>query len=257
MEKLETNALSMLLFHSLDNQASPISFSPQLFREVLKELYNCGYRTLSLAEVSKSLYQQTSFSPTDFVITFDDGYQSVYKEAFPVLQEFGFSATVFITVGEKRPTNLSTQLPIMEARPMLSWQQIQEMHRWGITIGSHTLTHRDLTNLSLAQKEVEIVQSQKIIEDLLSSPVNYFAYPYGYYDQLSYKLVQQHYQGACSAQLGQVTLSSDLYTLERVETAYFRTKRLGSLMLSPLFPWYLQARRLPRAFGQLLRRRRV
>jgi peptidoglycan/xylan/chitin deacetylase (PgdA/CDA1 family) len=239
-------SISILGFHSLDDRQSAISFSPLLFRQAMERLHKSGYRTLGLEEVIGYLRRQEPFPDSAFVITFDDGYQSVYQEAFPVLQEFGFTATIFITVGEES----SDRLPGMEGRTMLSWQEVEEMHRLGITIGSHTLTHPDLTSVSLNRIETELQRSKRMIEDRLSVPVTCFAYPYGYYDRPGREIVRRHYDCACSSQLGRVKMSSDLYALERVETYYLRTHRLFELMLSPLFPFYLQARRLPRAIRQ-------
>src|SRR6185369_12201310 len=156
-------SISILGFHSLDDRRSAISFSPMLFRQAMARLYKRGYRTLSLPETIEYMRRKKPFPASAFVITFDDGYQSVYKEAFPVLQEFGFSATVFITVGE----DSSERLFSLEGRTMLSWQEVEEMHRHGIAIGSHTLTHPDLTRLPLNRIETEIERSKRIIEERL------------------------------------------------------------------------------------------
>lgn len=176
------NSLPMLTFHALDDRPSVISFSPRVFRRGIAKLHENGYQTLSLLEAVDCLCRGASFPDRSFAITFDDGYQSVYDEAFPVLQRYGMSATVFLTVGEKRTAGSSRRFPSLEGRSMLNWGEIREMDRWGIDFGAHTLTHPNLTRLPLDAVKAEVCDSREIIEDALSAPVTSFAYPYGCYD---------------------------------------------------------------------------
>lgn len=245
-----TSSLPVLTFHALDSLPSVISFSPRVFRRGIARLYESGYKAIGLLEAVDCLRQGRPFPDYSFVITFDDGYQTVYDEAFPILQEYGMTATVFLTVGEKGISKPADRLPSTEGRSMLSWREIQEMQRWGITFGAHTLTHPDLTRLPYHRVEAEVCNSKVIIEGILSAPVACFAYPYGRYDNQSCEIVRQHFTCACSDKLGLVTGSSDLYALERVDGYYLRTDRLFDVMLTKLFPWYIRARSIPR----LLRR---
>jgi peptidoglycan/xylan/chitin deacetylase (PgdA/CDA1 family) len=129
---------------------------------------------------------------------------------------------------------------------MLSWGEIREMRRSGIEFGAHTLTHPDLTRLSVKLAESEICDSKAIIEDALSTPSASFAYPYGPYDIRCREIVSPHFVCACSAQLGLVHASTDLYAVVRVDAYYLRTENLFSLMSSALFPLYIKARSIPR-----------
>lgn len=135
---------------------------------------------------------------------------------------------------------------------MLSWHEIREMDRGGITFGVHTLTHPDLTRLPFSRIEAEVCESKAIIEDALSAPVTCFAYPYGRYDDRSYKLVQRHFTCACSDTLGLITAGSDLYALERVDAYYLRTDRLFGMMLTGLFSWYIRACNIPRSIRRAI-----
>ena len=153
--------LPILTFHALDDQSSVISFSPELFRSGIAKLYEKGYRTVSLLEAANCLGRGKPFPDRSFVITFDDGYESIYKEAFPVLQYYGLSATVFLTVGEKEVTNPAYRLPSLNGRSMLNWPEIQEMTRGGIIFGAHTLNHPDLTRIPRERMEAEIRDSKK------------------------------------------------------------------------------------------------
>jgi peptidoglycan/xylan/chitin deacetylase (PgdA/CDA1 family) len=240
------SALPILTFHALDDQPSVTSFSPRLFRRGMARLHENGYRTLSLLEAVDCLRHGRLFPDRSFVITFDDGYQSVYDAALPVLGGHGMCATVFLTVGKTGAAESANRLPSLGGRSMLNWDEIKEMRNFGFSFGAHTLTHPDLTRLSVDRVEAEICRSKTIIEDAVGLPVACFAYPYGRYDQRSRDIVQQHFVCACSDKLGLTTRDSDLYALERVDAYYLRTDRLFDLMLTKMFPWYIAARSVPR-----------
>lgn len=248
-----TTSLPILTFHALDDWSAIISLAPRVFRSGMARLHESGYRTLNLVEAVDGLRQGKPFPARAFVITFDDGYQSVYREAFPVLQRYGMSATVFLTVGEKPLTEATGQLPSLNGRSMLSWTEIREMQRWGVVFGAHTLTHPDLTQLPLDQIAAEVCGSKKIIEDTLGISVSCFAYPYGRYDRRSRAIARQHFACACSDKLGLITAGSDPYALERVETYYLRTDKLFEVMTTRLFPWYIGARKIPRTLRRAAR----
>jgi len=240
------SSIPILTFHAVDGRSSVISLSPRVFRRGMATLHENGYQTLSLPEAVNFMRQGKPFPDRSFVITFDDGYQTVYDEAIPILKGYGMSATVFLTVGEKSASNPADRLPSLNGRSMLNWREIREMKQWGFDFGSHTLTHPDLTRLPLERVEIEIHNSKAIIEDALSDLINCFAYPYGRYDNRSREIVKKHFACACSDTLGLVNQGSDLYALKRIDAYYVRTDGLFNLMLTKFFPWYIKARNIPR-----------
>lgn len=245
-------SLPVLTFHSVDDQSSVISFSPRLFKEGLARLEEHGYQTIDLLEAVGMVQRREMFPERCFVITFDDGYRNAYSEAFPVLQQSGMSATVFLTVGESS-ANGATRLPSLSGRDMLSWDEIREMHASGsVRFGAHTLTHPDLTKLPAGRVEAEVRDSKSIIEDALSAPVGSFAYPYGRYDGQSREIASRHFECACSDRLGLITAKSDAFALERVDSYYLRTDRLFDILLSNSFSRYIWARSVPRRIKRAL-----
>jgi peptidoglycan/xylan/chitin deacetylase (PgdA/CDA1 family) len=248
-------SLPILTFHDIDQRPSVISFPPQIFDRGIAKLHASGYRTLSLVEIADLLRKHEPFPARSISITFDDGCSSVYEEAFPVLTRYGMSATVFLTVGKTSATNLSGTLPSLEGRSMLSWPSIREMVKHGIVFGAHTLTHPDLTELSLDRVKQEIIVSKDIIENALGTSVSSFAYPYGCYNDLAREIVKQNFTCACSDKLDLITTASDLYALERVDSYYLRTYGLFDLTLTRMFPWYVKARAVPRSLRRCLWRR--
>jgi peptidoglycan/xylan/chitin deacetylase (PgdA/CDA1 family) len=242
-----------LTFHAIDDQQSVISFSPRLFRRTMAGLFQRGFRTLDLLEVVDRLKRRAPFPDRSLVITFDDGYQSVFKEAWPVLARYGMCATVFLTVGDLDKTEAGTRLPPLHGRTMLSWAEIREMHSAGIAVGAHTLTHVDLTQAPLDQIETEIRQSKRAIEEALGTSVESLAYPYGRFDQRSLAIARQHFACACTDKMGLVSPTSDHHALERVDAYYLRSDRLFGLVASGLFPLYVAAVSVPRRIRRALR----
>ena len=238
--------LPILTFHDIGERPSVISISPIVFKHGMARLYERGYRTLSLREVPDVLKQGALFPERCFGITFDDGHRSVYTKAFSVLQDYGMSATVFLTVGESTIIRSTDCLPSLNGRSMLSWAEIHEMKRWGIEFGAHTCTHQDLTRISIDRMKKEIYVSKMIIEDALGESIPCFAYPYGRYNRPIRDIVQKYFLCACSDKLGLINKTSDLYALERVDAYYLRTERLFQIMSTGIFPWYILARSILR-----------
>lgn len=248
-----TTAIPVLTFHAIEELPSVISISPQVFQRGIDRLQRDGYQTLDLVEAADIIRKRESFPPRSFVITFDDGYQSVYDHALPVLQTCGMTATVFLTVGTTDAADSKDRLPGLENRSMLSWDEICEMHRYGMDFGAHTLTHPDLTQLMTHQMETEIYRSKTIIEEVLGSAVACFAYPFGRSDDRSCAFVRRHFDCACSDRLGFINAGSDLFALERIDAYYLRTERLFGIMLTKFFPWYILARGLLRRMRRFRR----
>lgn len=239
-------SLPVLTFHTLDDRPSVISFPASLFRRSMARLHESGFRTLDLLEAVDRLQRGMPLPQRSLVITFDDGYQSVYEEAFPVLERYGMCATVFLTAGEERKKEPASRLPSLNGRSMLSWREIREMQSASFAFGAHTLTHVDLTRAPLERVEEEMCESKRIIEDALGTPVASFAYPYGRFDRHSLAIARRYFACACSDKLGLVSPDSDPYTVERVDAYYLRSDGLFDLMTTRLFPLYISARSIPR-----------
>ena len=247
-----TTRLPILTFHDLSQDRAPISFPPELFERGMTMLRERGFGTISLTDAAALIARGERFPERSMVITFDDGYESVYEHAFPVLQRLALTATVFLTVGRQRTAETDARLPSLEGRTMLSWREIREMHAAGIEFGAHTLTHPDLTRLPPDRVETEMRESKAVIEDALGGTVQAFCYPYGRHDDRSRAAAQKLFACACSDKLGLATVRSDPHAFERVDAYYLRTDRRFGLMPTRLFPWYISARAIPRRLRRAL-----
>jgi peptidoglycan/xylan/chitin deacetylase (PgdA/CDA1 family) len=114
-------------------------------------------------------------------ITFDDGYESVYAEALPEMAARKWNGTVFVVVGSVGGSN-SWDVRLSPRRfRHLSWTQIRELAEAGFEIGSHTLSHRDLTRLDPDSLVTELRESKHVIEDHIGRGVTSISYPFGRY----------------------------------------------------------------------------
>jgi peptidoglycan/xylan/chitin deacetylase (PgdA/CDA1 family) len=181
------------------------------------------------------------------VLTFDDGFRNFYTEAFPVLSEFNFRATVFLVTDfcgkyNDWPGN-PPQLPRSE---LLSWQEIRELNEYGIEFGSHTRTHQDLTKPTPGIVEAEIVESKAAIANALGREAVTFAYPFGRSSAANRQIARANFEAACSTDLGKVRVGSDFSSLNRIDSYYLKNQRLFEMFPSAVFDNYMTFRQVMR-----------
>lgn len=148
------------------------------FERGIKFLHDQGYKTASLEE--------TLNPPKDpdrkVVITFDDGYEDLYLNAFPILQKYDFTACIFVVTGYIGKESDWDYAWGRYKRRHLSWRQIEEMLDAGFCLGSHTVNHPDLTKISKQFVEYELRRSKEYLEDRLGKRVDFLSYPFGRYN---------------------------------------------------------------------------
>lgn len=235
--------IPILTYHALDDSGSVISIAPAMFRRQMAFLAKRGYQTLTLSEAIRYLVSGIANPGQYVVLTFDDGYQSVYTEAFPVLAEFGFVATVFpITaycgkeIGWTGPTVHPGSLALID------WPEIKEMHAYGFEFGAHTLTHPDLSLLSAKDAEYEMLASKAALQDRLGTEVEGFAYPFGSYNSRVRTTASHFFDYAVSTNLGKARSTDDLHELHRLDMYYFQSWRLFRAFDSKVIEPYLRVR---------------
>ena len=235
--------VAILTYHSLDDSGSVFSTPPRLFVEQMGILHELGTRVIPLADIPHVL---SGAAPSDFLvaITFDDGFRSVYEYGLPILQRYGFPATVFVVTDYCGKTNSWPSQPrYVEPRPLLSWAEVKEMCKIGISLGSHTRTHPDLRTVANSGAEEELVASKKAIEDAIGRPVEALAYPYGTYNEFVKDLAQEHFRLAVGTTLGFAGAGSDLFALERLDMYYLRRPVLFRRLFSRELHSYIRLRR--------------
>jgi peptidoglycan/xylan/chitin deacetylase (PgdA/CDA1 family) len=176
--------LPILMYHKVDRMPPGVHHPrnyvlPEQFDAQLAALRRWGYQTISLADWTA--YRAGGSLPRrPIVLTFDDGYRSVQDVAWPILARYGFRATVFVVAGLLGGTNRWDTDECQE--PLLDAAQVGALHALGMPIGSHTVSHRALRELTDAQVLAEFRESRTTLERLTGAPVRAVCYPYGQQD---------------------------------------------------------------------------
>jgi len=204
----------ILCYHRLTDKCnSSMCLSPKVFDEQMKYLKNNGYRTISLEQLQCFLEFKCSIPEKSVIITLDDGYRSAYDVAYPVLKKYGFTATLFIYTDY-----------VGVSKNAMTWSQLKEMKADGFEVGSHTISHADLTQQRDGETfrvyqdriEKEIGESKKIIDKRLNQNTTTFAFPFGRYNSTVLRICRQKgYITSVSVNRGSNPFFADPLTLKR------------------------------------------
>jgi peptidoglycan/xylan/chitin deacetylase (PgdA/CDA1 family) len=211
--------------------------SRRRFERQMAWFHRLGYRSISLDAAAEHLLAGTPVPPRRFAITFDDGYKSVLTHALPVLQEFGFTATVFVVTGLAGGSS-EWDRGLTQPAPLLDWSEIGLLAASGMSIGSHTVSHPHLSAAGSEQARREVSESKQTIETRLGMPVRSFCYPYGDCADWVEALVEDAgYDLACD-DVGRGRHRR--YVLSRIDPSYWPAA-LTPLLRSRRWIWRLQS----------------
>ena len=204
-----TAQVPVLRYHHVSNGAEyPMTLTPGRFEEQIRALREAGYTAVSLTELHDYVYKGFDLPEHPVVITFDYGYLDAWTEAFPVLQRYGFNASIFITgafLGRSQTTNDYKPFP-----PHFGEAEAKEMHRSGlisIQSKSFAMCREGLSDQSLrdnvlqAEGETEeeyilafrndFAAMSELIGDISGEEIFAFSYPNGVADRNSATLLRE------------------------------------------------------------------
>ncbi|MGH7494857.1 MAG: polysaccharide deacetylase family protein [bacterium] len=172
--------------------ATPYEILKDNFIAQLQFLKKEGFQSYTIDELwLPSHANHRCACPRGVAITFDDGYVDNYLHAFPVLQEFGYKATFFVIVNK------------IGSRDFMSWSQLLDMHRCGMSIQSHTLNHGALATLPWEHAYEEICEARQILQRELRHPANFISFPHGSYNaRVIQAVLAAGYSGWCNSDFG-------------------------------------------------------
>lgn len=195
--------IPILVYHKVDPRFEwgLTRVTPPQFKRQLAYLSEQGFRTISFRQLfsGDSLDENQKY----IIISFDDAYQSVFENAFPILRQFQFTATVFVIsdfVGKQNRWDVNLGGCKFSH---LGWHELRQLANAGWEMGSHTLTHPDLLHCSESKLVRELEISRQTIERNTSTEVIALSYPFGRYNQrVQFAAQNAGYAGACTMQGG-------------------------------------------------------
>lgn len=201
--------IPILMYHAVDEKAAEtkLSVRPESFRRQMRFLHDRGYNVITLKELTDAMKNKVPFPPKSVAITFDDGYENNYSNAFPVVKEYNIPITIFVAVSN------------IEKEGYLSWEQVKEMVESGlVSIGSHTFNHAYLPSVSdRGRLRLEIFKSKHLLQILTGQKDIFFSYPVGGFNEnIRTMVAEAGYSGACATNPGKHYPKDDIYALKRV-----------------------------------------
>ncbi|WP_052447575.1 polysaccharide deacetylase family protein [Clostridium polynesiense] len=166
----DSYSLPIFMYHYITDTESdePMHVSKAQFREQIKYLKENNYKFLTLDELYEIKSKGKKFPRKAIVITFDDGYENIYTNAYPVMKEFDAKGSVYVITNK------------IGVKGYLNKRQIKELKEAGyIDIGSHTVNHPRLDELSYENQLWELKESKKNLEEIVEKKVDCLVYPYG------------------------------------------------------------------------------
>lgn len=184
------------------------------FAEQMKYLHDSGYKTISLKDLQDFIQGKKALPPKSVVIVMDDGYESNYTLAYPILKKYGYTAAVFVIAGSIKNSPYCTR-PV--STPHMTTDEMRKAED-AFTYGSHTY------NMHSAQNGIPYLLAKSdsdVMADLLASrwilnETPYFAYPYGAYNEHLINLLKRAgFTMAFTTKQGYVVQGANPYALLR------------------------------------------
>ncbi len=213
--------LPILIYHHIQTESptsTRLAVSLRSFKQQISWLSQKGYESISLKQLGNFIQGRNTLPKKPVIITFDDGYQSVWDHAKPVLDQAGFTATVFLVsqaIGKRNIWDLQKSVPIL---PCMDKATCRRLLDDGWEIGSHGLHHYALPELAPRALTQELSQSKIDLEHQFDCQITAFCYPHGAWNER----IQEHvkragYQVACATSSKSTSVTGDQWALRRVK----------------------------------------
>ena len=217
---------NVLPHRNADHLGEPaVHLAVEAFTEQIQWLAR-RYDIVSLGEMVQRLSSGRSLRGLA-ALTFDDGYDGVFTQAWPVLRQLGVPATVFVVSDrpdrqeafwwDRPPPGPTASAPLPRSHRPAGWDSIRAAARDGLDIGVHTATHASVNQLDDAELEREVVASRDTVRQKTGASAEFFAYPYGLWNARARDAVHAAgYRGAVTLDYGLVTGRADPWALRRI-----------------------------------------
>ncbi|MBR2704795.1 MAG: polysaccharide deacetylase family protein [Clostridia bacterium] len=168
--------IPIFVYHDIVKEQSEIQYdymqtTAETFEKQIVGLKKAGYDFITYEDLENYSENKKRINKLSCIITFDDGWEGVYENAFPVIKKYNVPITIYLITD------------YMETPGYLTWDEAKEMQNSGlVTIASHSIDHAEFTNLSTEDAVSNVNKSYEIIEEKLGKQeTKIFTYPYGIY----------------------------------------------------------------------------
>lgn len=211
---------AILTYHSVDASGSPISIDPGAFQRHASWLADGPVQVMDVDELLA-----TDPGVDAVAVTFDDGFVNFATLAWPLLRDLGLPATLGVVTDRTGTDNRwNGRQPSIPELPLLDWTAIGQLAEEGVTIASHTRSHRPLAGLEHTSLEDELRGSAERIEAELGTQPRGLVYPYGSVDDRTAAAAGQVYDWACTTELRPLRREEPRCLLPRLDMYYFRER---------------------------------
>ena len=206
---MSNNGVVFLMYHELESPGRPLCqtepgyvryiLTVSDFRSQMELLKRAGWKGVSVGEAIGSFADKT------VAITFDDGCETDLLDAAPILRQFDFGGTFYVTTG------------FLGKRGYLSHPQLKELHDLGFEIGCHSMTHAYLTDLNDKDLHREVAEAKSQLEQILGTAVHHFSCPGGRFNRRVQEAAREAgYQTVATSRIQINSRTSDRLALGRV-----------------------------------------
>jgi peptidoglycan/xylan/chitin deacetylase (PgdA/CDA1 family) len=211
---------AILTYHSIDPSRSPISLDERSFRAHVAWLAAREVQAVPLDWILKVPDARDAVA-----LTFDDGFVNFAEAAWPLLAHNDLPVTLFVVTQRAGTDNRWDGRPRrgVPTLPLLDWDGVCRLVEKGLSLGSHSRTHPDLTRVSDTQLADEIEGSAEDLARRTGVRPTAFCYPYGRLDERIASAVGKVYQHACTTELRVLGQAPQALRLPRLDAHYYRS----------------------------------
>lgn len=187
------------------------------FRKQLKLIDKLGFTPITFTDYQLYREDKLTLPSKPIIITFDDGYEDTYENAIPIMMEMGMKGVIYVMGNRKLKRASWEEKDKDDICTLMTNKQIKAAKKMGFEIGSHSMHHEVLSDLTDHEARKSIQKSKEEIESILNEPIHSFAYPYGRFDQRTKQMVADSgYLFACGVYTGSPKFGKTIYDIRRL-----------------------------------------
>lgn len=204
--------LPIILYHYVevvkdkgDTIRQSLNINPYIFEKQLKDLKDNGYTAYYVKDIPGILNGDIKINDKSVVLTFDDGYEDFYTDAFPIIQKYKTKVTLYVVYD------------FIGRKGFLNKQELVDIANSGLVeIGSHAVDHISMSGIATSEAKWQITRSKSLLEELLGIEIKTFAYPYGGFNAKTIDFVKEaSYSAAVSVMSGVYHTNDEIFHLTR------------------------------------------